>query len=127
MNFSFSLARTRFSNGAAKVRIIFKLPNLFEKIFKFFSFCASLSSELSALSATRFSKGVQRYDFFRNLQTFSEKISKKMQFSAKTLQTQPPESIITAYSMMIRDFYYLCMFNTYIIYEERATTAPDVA
>jgi hypothetical protein len=32
MNFS----KTRFSNGAAKVRIIFKLPNLFAKIFSFF-------------------------------------------------------------------------------------------
>ena len=41
----------RFSNGGAKVRIIFYFPNLFAKFFKLF-FCASLSSELFT---TRFS------------------------------------------------------------------------
>ena len=41
----------RFSNGGAKIRIIFNSPNLFAKFFKLF-FCASLSSELFT---TRFS------------------------------------------------------------------------
>ena len=34
MNFSFSLARTRFLNGAAKVRIFLKPASVFEKIFQ---------------------------------------------------------------------------------------------
>ena len=34
MNFSYSLARTRFLNGAAKVRIIFKSASFSGKIFK---------------------------------------------------------------------------------------------
>ena len=38
MNFSFLLTETRFSNGVAKVRFIFELPNFFEKIFEKSSF-----------------------------------------------------------------------------------------
>ena len=127
MNFSVSLARTRFSNGAAKVRIIFKLPNLFEKIFKFFLSAPVFHQNSQPYQPPVFQRECKGTTFFVTSKLFRKKIQKKMQFSAKTLQTQPPESIITAYSMMIRDFYYLCMFNTYIIYEERATTAPDVA
>jgi hypothetical protein len=67
MNFSYSLARTRFSNGAAKVRIIFKLPNFFETFFKkIFSgrFLRQSFQELSASSATRFSNGSAKVRLF---------------------------------------------------------------
>ena len=67
MNFSFPLARTRFSNGAAKVRIIFKLPNFFETFFKkvFLEEHPRQSfQELLALTATRFSNGSAKVRLF---------------------------------------------------------------
>jgi hypothetical protein len=78
MNFS----KTRFSNGAAKVRIIFKLPNLFAKIFSFY-FCASLSKNSQAFQPPVFQMGVQRYDFFIYLQYPVTKSTKR-----KTLKNQ---------------------------------------
>ena len=76
MNFSVSLARTRFSNGAAKVRIIFRLPNFFETIFKK-SFqedlCASLFKNSQPHQPPVFQMGVQRYDFLINFQIFPAK------------------------------------------------------
>ncbi|MBO5310589.1 MAG: hypothetical protein J6A91_00900, partial [Bacteroidales bacterium] len=63
------LSRTRFSNGAAKVGIILKLPNFFSKIFEILFSC-QLFKELLPFRHTRFSKGVQRYDFLINLQIF---------------------------------------------------------
>ena len=46
MNFS----KSRFSNGAAKVRIIFKLPNLFAKIFHFYFHASVLLRTLQLFS-----------------------------------------------------------------------------
>ena len=69
MNFSFPFSRTRFSNGAAKVRIIFKSPNLFAKFFNLF-FCASLLKNSQPHQPPVFQMGVQRYDFNFNLQIY---------------------------------------------------------
>ena len=64
MNFSFS----RFSNGAAKVGIIFKLPNFFAKIFHFLFSCLSLLKNSQPHQPPVFQMGVQRYDLYFNLQ-----------------------------------------------------------
>ena len=74
MNFPIPLSRTRFSNGAAKVRIFFKPASVSGKIFDFFfsrrsgwSRCDSLLKNFQpAVSQT----GVQRYDFFHYFQIF---------------------------------------------------------
>ena len=67
MNFLNSLTRDRFSNGAAKVRIIFKLPNFFETFFKISprkSKTRQYRKELIALSASRFSNGSAKVRLF---------------------------------------------------------------
>ena len=66
MNFLNPLSRTRFSNGDAKVRFIFKSPNFFETFFKKFfgdRFSVSIRKN-SALSDTRFSNGIAKVDIF---------------------------------------------------------------
>ena len=73
MNFSFSLARTRFSNGAAKVRIIFKLPNLFSKIFQFL-FLRQSFQELFHLFSDPFFKGAAKVRIIFKLPNFFSKI-----------------------------------------------------
>ena len=71
MNLSSSLARARFSNGAAKVRIIFKLPNLFAKIFHFFV-SASVFLRTLGLSSHPFFKGSAKVQLFSVLPNFYE-------------------------------------------------------
>ena len=60
----------RFSNGAAKVSIIFKLPNFFAKIFQFSFPCFSLCKNFWPRQPPVFQMGVQRYDFFLYFQIF---------------------------------------------------------
>ena len=62
-----SLSRTRFSNGAAKVRIIFKLPNFFAKIFQF----VFLRQSFRELSVTLFSNGSAKVQLFYSTPNFS--------------------------------------------------------
>ena len=64
MNFSFSFSGTRFSNGDAKVRFIFKLPNFFEKIFKVFFQRQSFSRTLTPFQAPLFRFGIAKVDIF---------------------------------------------------------------
>ena len=71
MNFSFS----RFSNGAAKIGIIFKLPNFFAKIFHFLFSRLSLLKNSQPHQPPVFQMGVQRYDLYFNLQDLTVKIS----------------------------------------------------
>ena len=52
MNLHYPLSRTRFSNGAAKVRIFFKPASVSEKIFKFFFGSRSGESNATVLSRT---------------------------------------------------------------------------
>ena len=69
MNLSNPLSRTRFSNGAAKVRINFKLPNFYSKFFIFHHLRQSYN-ELPAFLLPVFRMGVQRYNFLIILQIF---------------------------------------------------------
>ena len=64
MNFLNPLSRTRFSNGVAKVRFIFKSPNFFAKIFEISFFKRQSHKELPASTATRFSFGTAKVRFF---------------------------------------------------------------
>jgi len=57
-------------NGAAKVRIIFKLPNLFAKIFEIY-FLRQSFVELSAFLAARFSNGSAKVRILIKLPNFS--------------------------------------------------------
>ena len=78
MNFLNSLTGDRFSNGAAKVRIIFKLPNFSETFFKIpcgRTKCDSISMNLSLSASPLSQTGVQRYDFFVYFQIYFEKFS----------------------------------------------------
>ena len=74
MNFSYSLARTRFLNGAAKVRIFFESARLsgkiFKKIFRGGSSCVSLVKNSGPAQPPVFQMGVQRYDFFHHFQIY---------------------------------------------------------
>ena len=60
MNFLNPLARTRFSNGVAKVGIIFKLPNFFAKIFEILFSSLSLFKNFSLRTTVRFSNGIAK-------------------------------------------------------------------
>ena len=64
MNFLNPLSRTRFSNGVAKVRFIFELPNFFAKIFENLFFKRQSYKELYASTDTRFSFGTAKVRFF---------------------------------------------------------------
>ena len=59
---------SRFSNGGAKVRIIFYFPNLFAKFFKLFFLRQSF---IRTLHNPFFELGLQRYDFFIYFQIYS--------------------------------------------------------
>ncbi|MBR4978294.1 MAG: hypothetical protein IKY95_04985, partial [Bacteroidales bacterium] len=63
------LVVARFSNGAAKVRIIFKLPNLFAKFFHFFVSASVFIRTLSLLAA-RFSNGSAKVRLISKLPNF---------------------------------------------------------
>jgi len=64
MNYLNPLSRTRFSNGVAKVRFIFKSPNFFAKIFEISFLKRQSHKELPASTATRFSFGTAKVRFF---------------------------------------------------------------
>ena len=70
MNFLNPLSRTRFSNGVAKVRFIFELPNFFAKIFENLFSSASLIKNSMPQQTPVFHLGLQRYAFFHYLQIF---------------------------------------------------------
>ena len=91
MNFSVSLARTRFSNGAAKVRIIFKLPNLFEKIFKFFLSAPVFHQNSQPYQPPVFQRECKGTTFFVTSKLFREKIQKKCNFPQNASNTAPKE------------------------------------
>ena len=69
MNLLSPLPRALFQRGC-KGTPYFLISKSFCKNFSIFFVGVSLSKELMAFTATRFSKGVQRYDFFPNLQIF---------------------------------------------------------
>ena len=66
-----SFTSVRFSNGVAKVSIIFKSPNLFSKTFQFISSCFSLFKNSMPFQTPSFQMGLQRYDFFPYFQILS--------------------------------------------------------
>ena len=79
MNLSYSLARTRFLNGAAKVRIFLKPASVSEKKSKNLSEQIPMRQscqELSALSATRFSNGSAKVLLFCLLPNYSRPFSR---------------------------------------------------
>ena len=69
MNFSNPPKRPRFDWGC-KGTLYFLISKFFCKKFENFIFSVSLSKNSQPLQPPRFSKGVQRYALFSNLQTF---------------------------------------------------------
>ena len=65
--------KTRFSNGAAKVSIIFKLPNLFAKIFQFLFSCSVFLRTLQLFSHPFFKWECKGTTFFDTCNTFTKK------------------------------------------------------
>ena len=69
-----SFTSVRFSNGVAKVGIIFWFPNLFSKIFQSVSSCLSLFKNSLSFRTPFSQTGLQRYDFFPYFQIYAQQI-----------------------------------------------------
>ena len=66
-----SFTSVRFSNGVAKVSIIFESPNLFFKNLSTLFSCLSLFKNSLPFQTPAFQMGLQRYDFFHYFQIFT--------------------------------------------------------